>query len=180
MVISILGQTDKRPVLYTLMKLAQTLGDCCVVTSDVRATRLIDGAKYGHYQNIFMAVTTATQDEIFSEIHYTKEDFEFFIFDCRDQIPDYSDLVIYVGGAGKMTEDEETLLDMFGEYKTINLGFGDKCIPYSVDMFKFVEQAEGLKHLGPAPSQIASRLATFLTEPLKIPAKDIVKVVTSK
>ena len=45
---------------------------------------------------------------------------------------------------------------------------------------KLVEQAEGLKHLGPAPTQIANRLATFLTEPLNIPAKDIVKVVTSK
>lgn len=180
MVISVLGLTDKRPVLYTLMKLFQKLGDCCVVTSDIRATRLIDGENYGHFQNIFVAVTNASQDEVFADIGYTRQDFESFIFDCRDQVPDFSDIVIYVGGAGNKTEDEETLLEMVGDYKVINLGFGDKCIPYTVDMFKFVEQAEGLKHLGPAPAQIANRLATFLTEPLNIPAKDIVKVVTSK
>lgn len=180
MVITILGQTDKRPVLYTLMKLFQKLGDCCIITSDVRATRLIDGGNYGHFQNIFVAVTNASQDEVFADIGYTKQDFENFIFDCRDQIPDFSDMVIYVGGAGPRTEEEETLLSMVDDYKVINLGYGDKKIPYTLDMFKFVEEAEGLKHLGPAPAQIASRLATFLMEPLKIPAKSIVKVVTGK
>lgn len=177
MVISVLGLTDKRPVIYTLMKLLQTLGDLCLITTDVRATRLTDGVEYGHYQNVFIAVTNASQDEVFAEMGYTKQDFEHFIFDCRDQVPDFSDLVIYVGGAGNRTEEEETLLELFDDYKVINLGFGDKCIPYSVDMFKFVEIAEGLKHLGAAPAQIASRLATFLAEPLNLPTKTILNVL---
>lgn len=181
MVITLLGQTDKRPVLYTLMKLCQKLGDTCIVTSDVRLSRLIeDGGKYGHFQNVYIAVTDASQDEVFADIGYTRHDFEYFIFDARDQIPDFSDLVIYVGGAGEKTEDEETLLSMVGEYKTINLGFGEKCIPYTVDMFKAVETIEGLKHLLPINPQITNRIATFLTEPLNIPVKDIVKVVQSK
>ena len=181
MVISLIGSTDKRPVIYTLMKLFQKLGDCCVVTPNPQFKRLTeDGSPYGHFQNIYVAVTNATQDEIFAEIGFTMHDFENFIFDCDTEIPTFSDLVIYVGGAGKMTDDEELLLEMYGEYKTINLGFGDKCIPYTVDMWKNVEMTEGLHILPPANPQVAQRLATFLTEPLKIPAKDIVKVVTSK
>ena len=62
----------------------------------------------------------------------------------------------------------------------INLGFGDKNIPYTKEMFVACEMTEGLKHFVPINQQIASRIATFLTEPLNIPAKDIVKVVTSK
>ena len=181
MVISLVGSTDKRPVLYTLMKLFQKLGDCCVITPDQHLTRLTeDHSPYGHFQNIFVAVTTASQDEVFAEIGYTKQDFENFIFDCTTEIPTFSDLVIYIGGAGEMTEDESLLLEMFGEYKTINLGFGEKNIPYTVDMWKNVEMTEGYRILPPANPQIAQRLATFLTEPLSMPARDIVKVVTSK
>ena len=181
MVIAVLGQTDKRPVIYTLMRLFQKLGDCALITNDRHLRRLIEnGDAYGHFQNIFVAVTDATQDEIFADIGYSTQDFENFIFDCIDQVPDFADMVIYVGGAGGITEDEQTLLDMQSDYKTINLGFGDKCIPYTVDMFKAIETIEGLKHFMPINSQIASRLATFLTEPLNIPAKDIVKVVMEK
>ena len=181
MVITVLGRTDKRPVIYTLIKLFQKLGDTCFITPDLRATRLIeDGGNYGHFQNTFIAVTNASQDEVFADIGYTRNDFEHFIFDAYDQIPDFSDLVIYVGGAGVKTEEEETLLEMAGDFKTINLGFGEKCIPYTVDMFKAVETIEGLKHLLPIHPQITSRLATFLTEPLNIPVKHIIKVVSSK
>ena len=181
MVIAVIGQTDKRPVIYTLMRLFQKLGDCALITSDRHLKRLIEsGDSYGHFQNIFIAVTDATQDEVFADIGYSTQDFENFIFDCTDQIPDFANMVIYVGGAGGKSEDEETLLDMQSEYKTINLGFGEKCIPYTTDMFKAVETIEGLKHFVPINAQIAQRLATFLTDPLKIPAKDIVQVVMSK
>lgn len=181
MVIAVLGQTDKRPVIYCLMKLFQQLGDCAVLTKDRHYMRLIDnGTNIGHYQNIFIAVTDAGYDEVFSEIGYRTEDFENIIMDCTDQLPDYCDIVVYVGGAGGITEDEQTLLDMQNDYKVINLGFGDKCIPYTVDMFKSVEQAEGLKHLGPMNQQIASRIATILTDYLHMPVKNIVKVVCSR
>ena len=181
MVISVLGLTDKRPVIYCLMKLFQTLGDCAVITKDRHYNRLIDnGTNMGHYQNIFIAVSDAGTDEIFNEIGYRQVDFENIIMDCTDQLPEYSDIVIYVGGAGGITEDEQILLDIQGEYSTINLGFGPKNIPYNVKMFQCVEEAEGLKHLGAMDPQIAGRLATILTEPLAMPVKNIVKVVTSR
>ena len=181
MVISVVGETDKRPVIYTLMRLFQQLGDCALITNDRHLRRLIEnGGDVGHFQNIFIAVTDASQDEVFATIGYSKNDFENLIFDCYDQIPEYSDMVIYVGGAGGISEDLQVLLDMQSEYKTINLGFGDKNIPYTKEMFVACEMTEGLKHFVPINPQIASRIATFLTEPLNIPAKDIVKVVMSK
>lgn len=181
MVIALLGQTDKRPVMYCLMKLFQKLGDCAIFTSDRHLKRLTDtGTEIGHYQNIFIAVSDASSDEIFREVGYTTADFENIIYDCTEQLPDYADMVIYVGGAGGISEDEQTLLDMQSDYKIINLGFGDKAIPYTVEMFKAVEQVEGLGHLGPINQQIAQRLATFLTLPLQMPVKNIVKVVMSK
>lgn len=181
MVISLLGATDKRPVIYTLMKLFQTLGDTMLVTNDRHLKRLIDEeGNPGHFQNILIYVTDSSPDEVFAELGYDHNSFEFIIYDCTEIVPDYTDMLIYVGSSGKISEDEETLLSMFPEYKTINLGFGEKCIPYTVDMFKHVELTEGLKHLGPCNPQIAQRLATFLTEPLKIPVKTILKVVTGK
>ena len=181
MVIAVLGLTDKRPVIYCLLKLLQLRGDLAIITNDRHYARLIDNGTYeGHFQNTFIAVTDASTDEVFAEIGYRIEDFENIIIDCVDQLPDYADVVIYVGGAGGITEDEEILLETCPEYFTINLGFGEKCIPYTVDMFKCVEQVEGLKHLGVMNQQIAQRLGTILGERLGMPVKNIVKVVCSK
>ena len=182
MVISVVGRTDKRPVIYTLMKLFQALGDCCVLTHDRHLRRLIEdsGGDLGHFQNILIAVSDASPDEIFLEMGYRKIDFEYIIFDCTDMIPDDSDLVIWVGGADGITEDDETLLSMYPGYKECNLGFGKGSIPYTAEMFKACEEIEGFKHLALPSPQIASRLATFLTELLNMPVRDILKVVGNK
>lgn len=181
MVVAVLGETDKRPVIYCLMKLFQTLGSAAVFTADRHYKRLIDnGTNIGHYQNIFIAVTDASSDEIFQEIGYNSVDFEHIIYDCVDQVPDYFDELIYVGGAGGPTEEEQIILDMYPTHKRINLGFGEKNIPYSIDMFKVVEQVEGLKHLGPQHPQISQRIATIVSERLKMPVKNILKVVSAK
>ena len=42
MVINIIGDCDKRPVLYTVMKICQTLGDVLLVSSSSRLMRLSD------------------------------------------------------------------------------------------------------------------------------------------
>lgn len=181
MVIAVLGQTDKRPVIYALTKLFQTLGSAAIFTADRHYKRLIDnGTNIGHYQNVFIAVTDASPDEIFKEVGYNQVDFEHIIYDCIDQVPDYFDELVYVGGAGGPTEEEQIILDMYPTHKKINLGFGEKNIPYTVDMFKWVEQVEGLQHLGPVPAQIAQRIATLTTERIKMPAKNIIKVVSAK
>ena len=182
MVIAVVGRTDKRPVIYTLMKLFQSLGDCCVLTQDRHFRRLIEDTDgyLGHIQNIMVSVSDASPDEIFVEMGYRKTDFEFIIYDCIDLIPDESDLVIWVGGADGMTEDDETLLSMYPGHKEINLGFGKNAISYTVDMFKACETIEGLKHFVLPNQQIAQRLASFLTTYLNMSATNILKVVTKK
>ena len=82
MVINIIGDCDKRPVLYTVMKICQTLGDVLLVSSSSRLMRLSDtNASYGHYQNTMVTVTQEGIDDFFDNFEYDLADFEFVIID---------------------------------------------------------------------------------------------------
>ena len=42
MILSVIGDTDKRPIMYTLLKVCQYLGDVLLVTNDRHYARLIE------------------------------------------------------------------------------------------------------------------------------------------
>ena len=178
MIVAVYGKTDKRPVIYTLMKLFQKLGDTCLVSNDRHYTRLLeDGETTGHYQNIFVAVSDAMPDEIFEEIGYTVDDFENFIFD--DTIPDNADIIIFVEGC-VITELEQETLDYLDNYVSIGIGFGKNMVPYTVDMFKNMELIEGKKFLTEVDKKLTKKLASALSKPLNMPATTICKVVNKR
>lgn len=178
MIVAVYGKTDKRPVIYTLMKLFQKLGDTCLVSDDRHYTRLLnDGENVGHYQNVFVAVSDAMPDEIFEEIGYTDEDFENFIFD--NTIPDNADLIIFVEGC-EISEIEKETLEYIENYITIGLGFGKNSVPYSVDMFKNVELVEGKKLLVEVDKKLTKKIADALSKTLNMPASAICKVVSKR
>lgn len=178
MTIAVYGQTDKRPVIYTIMKLLQSMGDTLLVTNDRHYRRLIpDEADVGHYQNILIAVTDAMPDEIGSELGYDFDDFEHFIFDGT--IPDNADLVLFVEGC-VISEVEQETLDYLDSYASIGLGYGKNSVPYTVEMFKRVELIEGKKYLMEIDKKITKKLATILSKPLNMPAQNICKVVGKK
>lgn len=175
MIVSVYGQTEKRPVIYTLMKLLQHLGDVCLISDDRHFKRLVeDETNEGHYQNIFVTVTDSQPDEVFDEIEHNPSDFEHIIFD--GSVPENADLVIFVTGM-VITEAEQEFVEYLDNYKTIALGFGKNCIPYTIQMFKNLELIESKKMLREVDKKLTQQLATMLAEPLKMSASNICKVV---
>ena len=81
MIINIIGNCDKRPVLYTVMKICQTLGDVLVITNNARLLRLSDTwDSFGHYQNTMIAYTQEGIDDFLDDFAYLID------FDRIDQI----------------------------------------------------------------------------------------------
>lgn len=178
MIVAVYGETDKRPVIYTLMKLFQKLGDTCLVSNDRHYKRLLpDNESMGNYQNVFIAVTEATPDEVFSEMGYDEDDFENLIFD--NTFPENTDLIIFVEGC-EVTELERETLEYVGEYSTIGLGFGKNVVPYTADMFKRIEIIEGKKFLTEVDKRVTHKVAELVSKPLNMPVSSICKVVSKR
>lgn len=137
MVINIIGDCDKRPVLYTVMKICQSLGDVLLITSSSRLARLSDtGDTGGHYQNTMIGVTYDGIDEFWEDFTYDVSDFNFTIID--NIISADADLVIYVKGM-TVSEAEEDNLEYVENYSTIELykgGFLDKNTPFRCEEFE--------------------------------------------
>lgn len=178
MQISVFGRTDKRACIYTLMKILQQMGDVLVVTNHRHFTRLTeDGSLTGTYQNITVCVTDATADEMWQELGYAPEDFEYVILD--NLYNEGTDLTIYVQGGGP-EELDEYLFDVFEDMPVIHMGSGKNAVPYSRELLENIEQIEYNRHLV-APSPAMTReLAKILSKPLGLPAKTIVKVANKR
>lgn len=146
MVISVVGMTEKRPFIYTLLKICQALGDTCLVTNKRHYKRLIENYENeGSYQNIQIYVTDATIDDVYEEIGHERSDFDFWIFENDPDLE--SDLIYYVKGFN-MSEYEEMILDSLDNYTTVNFGFGKKdVIKYNAKMFENCEIIEATKQL---------------------------------
>lgn len=179
MQISIFGRTDKRACIYTLMKILQPMGDVAVITNDRHFTRLTeDGDTTGFYQNIAIFVTDATADEMWETIEHSPDDFEHVILD--NLYNESTDLVLYVQGAGVEALDEY-LFDTFEDNMVvINMGKGKNAVPYTKDLMANLEHIEYYRKLiAPSPTMV-NILAKILSEYLKMPMKNIVKVASKK
>lgn len=187
MILSIVGETDKRPVMYTILKVCQYLGDVLLVTNDRHYARLIEEEEEdvevmaGHFQNVFIVVTDLTPDEASVEVGYNTDDYEYIIYD--NKIDAEADMTIYVAGC-EMSERESEMLDYMEEgedYQVINFGFGKKNkIPYTGKMFENCELIEGKKILLPVDAKISAMVIKLLSEEVGVPAKTLEKVVNSK
>lgn len=157
MVINIIGDCDKRPVLYTVMKICQALGDVLLVSSSSRLMRLSDTqSSYGHYQNTMVTVTQEGIDDFFDEFEYDLADFEFVIID--NIISADADIYIYVQGM-LQSENEIDMLEYIDEYETIKLYSGkyiDKRTLYNCEQF------EALRDMCPIGTAIATKVAQIL------------------
>lgn len=186
MIISVIGETDKRPFMYTLLRICQYMGDVLLVSDDRHYKRLIEEPEEdvevyaGHFQNTFIVVTDKTPDEAMQTVGYEPEDYEFVIYD--NQIDATSDLIVYVTG-DSMSEWEKEQLDYLeeGDYITIGLGFGKKnMVPYSTNMFKNVELVESRKTLLAIDSKLSVMVAKILAPDIGIPEKTMLKALGGK
>lgn len=209
MQITLIGQTDKRPVIYTLLKMMENMGDCCYITNDRKACRLMEEGPgmAGTYRDIDIFVLDTTADDMWTDIGYAPSDYEFIILD--NLYNEMTDLIIYVKGAGDAEEDLE-VLDVFepSEYVTIKMGKPDKAkrggiglgkgkskskakqpseevhktynIPYSAGMMENIEYSEFFKQLKPASQAALKVCAELLAGKVNVSAKNLGKVATTK
>lgn len=161
MVINIIGDCDKRPVLYTVMKICQTLGDVLLVSNSTRLNRLSDTRElYGHYQNTMIAITQDGIDDFFEQFKYDLSDFEFVIVD-NITIAE-ADFTLYVEGMTQ-SETEQDALEYIEDYATIKLYKGNllnKAVLYNMEEF------EALRTMCPISEAVAGEVAKALAKVL--------------
>lgn len=183
MIVSVIGETEKRPILYTLLKVFQHLGDVLIISNDRHLGRLIETedsdtgeVRAGHFQNTFIVITDKTPDEAKAEVGYEEDDYEFIIYDNKLEVE--SSLILHVTGSAVSSAEEDTFsyLDK-NDYVTIALGFGKGNIPYTANMFKNCELVEGKKTLLQIDPNVTSRLVKLLSPLLNTDVKTLTKVV---
>lgn len=165
MIINVIGDCDKRPVTYCVMKILQSLGDVLFVTTSSRLVRLSDtGESGGHYQNIMIGVTTEGVDDFFEEFNYNRNDFNNILVD--NVLEADADLTIYVEGMSE-SDNEKYVLSLLENYKTVRLYKGklvDGTTAYKMEQF------EALRDMTPMNAKVIKAVAAAMSETFKIPA----------
>ena len=179
MQITVFGRTDKRACIYTLMKILQPLGDVAVITNNRHFTRLTeDGGDFGFYQNISIFVTDVTADEMWTTIEHAPDDFDHVILDGLYN--EFTDMIIYIQGAGVEAQDE-FLFDTFGDaIKVIKMGRGKGGVPYSSGLMSGLESIEYYRKFIAPSEAMLNILAKELSAHLNMPVKNIIKVASRK
>lgn len=175
MIINIIGECDKRPVLYTVMKICQTLGDVLLVTSSSRLIRLSDtGATYGHCQNTMIAVTHEGIDDFWEEFTYDPLDFNFIIVD--NIVTAGADITLYVKGLAA-SESELDVLEYIENYDTIELykhGLID------AKTLLRCEEFESLRTFCPISTKISSAVASILAKRMNVDVKKLTTIANEQ
>jgi len=188
MQIGVYGSTDKRPVVYALLKLLQATGDVALFSNNRHYKRLLEhGQSQGHMANVMIAVSDSSPDEIFEEIGYTTDDFEHVVFDIQDTIPGELSLVLHVKGYAVDEEEREFLEMIGGEVKAIKLLYDGKSEREAINvqphspLWRTVEQIEALRVLAPLPSKELNRgLAVLLASQLGMKQKSALTILTRR
>lgn len=185
--IGVYGYTDKRPVIYALMKLLQTTGDVALLTNNRNYARLLESGEHqGHFANVMIAVTDATPDEVFEEIGYAPDDFDHVIFDIQDTIPSDMQLALHVKTFAP-SEDEQAVLGMLNDPVTVKMAYDGKreknaihVVPIS-RLWQVVERIEHFRLLEPMPSKTLNvEFAKLLAPHLNIKPKQALGILTRR
>lgn len=171
MIVNIVGGCDKRPVLYTVMKICQTLGDTLLVSTDNRMLRLSDtGENQGHYENVMIAIATDGIDDFFEDFMYAPHDFANVIID--GMVHADADKTIYVKGL-LPSEDEEIMLEYLEEYATIDFYNGKAATSAA---FLNCEKFEAYRNFAPINAAVAAQVADALAKVANTSAVNLSKM----
>ena len=175
MIINIIGDCDKRPVLFTVMKICQTYGDVLLVSNSSRLSRLSDtGDTYGHYQNCMIAITQDGIDDFFETFMYDITDFEYIIVD--NIITADADLVIYVAGLTQSSNEKDNL-EYIEDYETVELYKG-KLIDANTLMR--CEEFEATGDMCTIAPKVAEKISGILAKHLNVDPKKIYTVAMTQ
>lgn len=187
MEIGVFGHTDKRPVIYPILKLLQATGDVALFSNNRHYKRLLEpGESQGHLSNIMIAVSDASPDEIFEVVGYTPDDFEHIIFDLQYALPDNLALALHVRSYAP-DEDEQSFLDALGPYSTVKMLYDKKkekdvinVLPLA-SLWKHAEDIESYRILPPSPSKELNKgLARLFAPHLNLSFKNTYGLLTRR
>lgn len=173
MIVNIIGECDKRPILYCVMKIFQEFGDVLLLTSSSRLVRLSEnGLTGGHYQNTMVNITQDGIDDFFEQFDYNTGDFDFIIIDNIISVD--ADLSIYVEGL-EVSENEQYTMSLLEDYQTIRL-YKDKLVEPTT-LYK-MEQFEAYHDMCPMTPKIINEVAKVLAPALNMPANRLVQIAS--
>lgn len=174
MIVSIIGDCDRRPVLYTVIKILQTIGDTLVISTDNRILRLSDTREdMGHYQNTMIAFAPEGIDDFLEEFTYSFTDFSNVIIDGMTS--DEADQTIYVKGL-MPSEEEEALLEYLEGYATIKLYEGKAATSAA---FLNCEKFEAYRQMTPINATIGAEVAEALSKVAGTSATNLSKMAAA-
>ena len=175
MIINVIGDCDTRPVLYTLIKFCQTVGDVLLITNNTRLARLSDtGETYGHYQNVMIAITTDGIDDFLEEFKYGLNSFAYVIVDNISLAE--AEVTVYVEGL-EQSKREQDILEYVDNYETIKLFKGGLI---SSDTYRKLEEFEALRNCCAINSKIAAAIGNVLAPKFGKDVKTFVDIVMLK
>lgn len=153
--IGLYGDTDKRPIVFALLKLLQDIGTVLFVTRERHYSRLIDKEEFGYFQNILICTSDVSPDYVFDYIEVNPESFDFILFDISTYIPDDLDLVVTCTSYRDELLVDEMALDLPEPLVQIKLMFDGKRdkdyynIKPTAALYKYIELVESYKILPP-------------------------------
>ena len=171
MVISLIGETDKRPFLYTLLKVAQVFGDVLFVTPNTYFQRLYDEDGNNYYGNIEIAITFDGYEDALEQLSKTTLDYNIIV--VEDELID-ADATFYVKGMN----DTQFMLDKLQcleDYTTIDL-FGSGM--YTADFFAACEEFESYRDCSTISTKLISVYSKELATAFNVPVKTLVSMAT--
>lgn len=177
MIINIVSVCDSRPVIYTFLKLCQTLGDVLFVSNNKARLRLADtGETGGHYQNTMIAIAEDSLDEFIEDFPYRLDDFDYII---TENLPyAMADLTVLVEGCQPLSEEDlDDLVGYFEDYKVISL-FKHGMLPAKT--FQTIEWFEASRNMPPIGEGIANSVANILAPLLNFSAKNLASIAMSE
>lgn len=190
MIIGLYGYTDKRPVLYALMHLLQSLGDVAVISPNRHLSRLLeDHSDSGHIGNTLLNVTDLSPDEVWAEIQHSPDDFMHVIYDLRDSVAADVDLNIHVLGSEYEDGEKEFLECLTSAPIQLKLLYDGKMSkdkeaynvqigPEYLGIVEYIERNKVLRSLG--NKSLAQALSKILCKDLSIPEKTLNNILAGR
>ncbi len=170
MTINVVGTGDNRPVIYTLLKVCQTLGDVLLVSNRDYIFRLSSTAESGgHYQNVMVGYAEAGIDDFYSTFSHDKEDFFYVI--TENAVDADADLTVFIKSMSK--DANEAVLEFLDTYATIEQFNALTC---KDPVFARIEEFEGLRDMCSMPQPIVEEVANVAAKSLDLSVKNFISI----
>lgn len=177
--ICLLGFTDKRPVVYSLLKVLGQVGRTLFVSPNLQFTQLSE-----EYEQDFevMGVRIICEPVSFGEIlaEVDEEEYNYIIFDCIVEVPEMIDVALIQDNLDYYREllegtDEETYLLFINKSLTVEKG-NTYMMASAAALEKTCAQIESKKLAYPFSSYAHNKMmAALLSQVLQMPPPNILK-----